>query len=47
MKVVYSTRNGRLSVELSGDDQKTVFAEIARFQEVLKNLSAENAVVIT
>ena len=36
MKVNYHTRNGRLSVELSGDDQKGIFAEIAKFQEVFE-----------
>ena len=36
MKVNYQTRNGRLSVELSGDDQKGIFAEIAKFQEVFE-----------
>ena len=36
MKVVYQTRNGRLNVELTGDDQKSIFAEIAKFQEVFE-----------
>jgi len=36
MKVNYQTRNGRLSVELSGDDQKSIFSEIAKFQEVFE-----------
>lgn len=36
MKVNYQTRNGRLNVELSGDDQKMIFAEIAKFQEVFE-----------
>jgi len=39
MKVNYQTRNGRLSVELSGDDQKSIFAEIAKFQEVFEESS--------
>lgn len=36
MKVVYQTRNGRINVELTGDDQKSIFAEIAKFQEVFE-----------
>ena len=34
MKVTYKTRNGKLSVELEGDSQRDIFAEISKFQEV-------------
>ena len=36
MKATYKTRDGRLSVEIEGDDQRSIFAEIARFQEVFE-----------
>ena len=36
MKVNYKTKNGRISVELEGDSQRDIFAEIARFQEVFE-----------
>ena len=36
MKVNYQTRNGRLSVQLEGDSQKDIFAEISKFQEVFE-----------
>lgn len=36
MSVKYKSKSGRLEIDLSGDDQKTIFAEIARFQEVFE-----------
>ena len=36
MKVNYKTSNGRISVEIEGDSQRDIFAEIARFQEVFE-----------
>ena len=36
MKVTYKTRNGKLSVELEGDSQRDIFAEISKFQEVFE-----------
>ena len=36
MKVNYQTSNGRISVEIEGDSQRDIFAEIARFQEVFE-----------
>ena len=36
MKVNYKTGNGRISVEIEGDSQRDIFAEIARFQEVFE-----------
>jgi len=36
MKATYRTRDGRLSVDIEGDDQRSIFAEIARFQEVFE-----------
>ena len=36
MKVNYTSANGRVSVELEGDGQKDIFAQIARFQEVFE-----------
>ena len=36
MKVTYQTKNGKLSVELEGDAQRDIFAEIAKFQEVFE-----------
>jgi translation initiation factor 2 beta subunit (eIF-2beta)/eIF-5 len=36
MKVNYRSKNGRLTIELNGDDQKAIFEEIARFQEVFE-----------
>lgn len=37
MKVRYTTGDGRISVEIDGADTKTVFKEIAQFQEVFEN----------
>ena len=37
MKVNYKTGNGRISVEIEGDSQRDIFAEIARFQEVFED----------
>lgn len=36
MKVNYTTQSGNIKVELSGDDQKAIFNEIAKFQEVFE-----------
>ena len=36
MKVNYRTRNGRLSVQLEGDSQRDIFAEVSKFQEVFE-----------
>jgi len=37
MKVRYTSGDGRLSVEVEGENQKSVFGEIARFQEVFEH----------
>ncbi len=36
MKVRYQTKDGRFQVELEGDDQRSIFGEVARFQEVFE-----------
>ena len=36
MRVNYTTRNGRLTVELEGDSAKSVFEDLAKFQEVFE-----------
>lgn len=36
MKVVYTTRNGRMSTEIEGDSQRDIFEGIARFQEIFE-----------
>lgn len=37
MKLTYTTGNGRMSAEISGDDQRSLFAGISDFQEVFEN----------
>lgn len=39
MKVNYTSRNGRISVELEGDGQREIFEQISRFQEVFEEAS--------
>jgi len=34
MKVNYTTKNGRISVELDGDTQREIFSQLSSFQEV-------------
>jgi DNA-directed RNA polymerase subunit RPC12/RpoP len=34
MKLTYTTKNGRLKVELEGESQKDLFEAISKFQEV-------------
>ena len=36
MKVNYTTQSGNIKGELSADDQKAIFNEIAKFQEVFE-----------
>jgi len=36
MKVVYTTKNGRISTEIEGDSQRDLFEGIARFQEIFE-----------
>ena len=36
MKVTYTSKNGRISIEIEGDSPRDVFADIARFQEVFE-----------
>lgn len=36
MKVNYTTRDGRMTVDIEGDTQAVVFADIGRFQEVFE-----------
>ena len=36
MKVSYTTNNQRLTVELEADSPKTLWAELAQFQEVFE-----------
>jgi len=37
MKVQYTSGNGRLTVEVEGDTQKSIFGELAKFQEVFEH----------
>lgn len=39
MKVNYTSKNGRVSVELEGDGQRDIFEQISRFQEVFEEAS--------
>lgn len=36
MKLTYTTKNGRISVEVEGESQKDLFLELSRFQEVFE-----------
>lgn len=36
MKLTYTTKNGRIAVEVEGESQKDLFLELARFQEVFE-----------
>ncbi len=36
MKLTYTTKNGRISVEIEGDSQRELFAQINKFQEVFE-----------
>jgi hypothetical protein len=42
MKLNYTTRNGRLTVELEGRTQPELFEQLAQFQEVFENVSCGN-----
>jgi hypothetical protein len=37
MKVLYTTRNNRMTVELEADTQADLFKQLARFQEVFED----------
>lgn len=37
MKLLYTTRNGRMQVELEGKSQADIFEQLATFQEVFEN----------
>jgi ribosomal protein L40E len=39
MKLTYTTKNGRLKVELEGESQKDLFEAIGKFQEVFDETS--------
>lgn len=39
MKLTYTTKNGRLKVELEGESQKDLFEAISKFQEVFDETS--------
>ena len=34
MRVNYTTKSGRISVELDGDTQREIFSQLSNFQEV-------------
>jgi DNA-directed RNA polymerase subunit RPC12/RpoP len=36
MKLTYTTKNGRISVEIEGDSHRELFAQINKFQEVFE-----------
>jgi ribosomal protein L40E len=36
MKLTYTTKNGRIKVEVEGESQKDVFLELSKFQEVFE-----------
>jgi len=36
MKVNYTTKNGRIGVELEGDSHRDIFEQISKFQEVFE-----------
>ena len=36
MKLTYTTKNGRISVELEGDSHREIFNQIGKFQEVFE-----------
>ena len=36
MKASYTTQNGRITVEVEGDTQKSLFEQIGKFQEVFE-----------
>jgi hypothetical protein len=40
MKLVYTTGDGRLSVELEADTQKELFRQLSRFQEVFEETAS-------
>lgn len=37
MKLLYTTKDGRMTVELEADSQEDMFREIARFQEIFED----------
>ena len=37
MKLTYTTANGRMNVEFESDQQRGIFEELAKFQEVFEN----------
>ena len=39
MKLVYTTKNGKMNVEIEGDSQRELFGQISRFQEVFEEAS--------
>lgn len=42
MKVRYTTKNGRMTVELEADTQIALFKQLAQFQEVFENTTCSN-----
>ena len=42
MKLLYTTKNGRLQVELEADTQSDLWRELARFQEVFEETASGN-----
>lgn len=42
MKLLYTTKNGRLQVELEADTQSDLWRELARFQEVFEEEASGN-----
>lgn len=40
MKLVYTTKDGRLSVELDATNQKDLFRQLSRFQEVFEETAS-------
>lgn len=44
MKLLYTTKDGRLQVELEADSQSELWRELARFQEVFEETASGNVV---
>ena len=41
-KLTYTTKNGKFKVELSGQNQKELFRELHKFQEVFEDVASAN-----
>ena len=39
MKITYTTKNGRIKVEIDGESQKDLFESLSKFQEVFDESS--------